>query len=37
MVERKPSCPKCGPGYFFADHRDRYYCGHCHFMQIKTK
>jgi len=36
-VERKPTCPKCGPGYFFADHKDRYYCGNCHFMQMKTQ
>ena len=34
-LERKPSCPKCGPGIFLADHSDRYYCGKCHFVQIK--
>ncbi len=34
-LERKQSCPKCGPGIFLADHKDRYYCGKCHFVQVK--
>jgi small subunit ribosomal protein S27Ae len=29
-VERlKSFCERCGPGYFMADHGDRYACGHC--------
>ena len=34
-LERKSTCPKCGPGIFLADHKDRFYCGKCHFVQIK--
>ncbi len=34
-IERKPSCPKCGPGMFMADHKDRLYCGSCHYMETK--
>ncbi|MEK6903334.1 MAG: 30S ribosomal protein S27ae [Nanoarchaeota archaeon] len=34
-VQRKPSCPKCGPGYFLAEHTNRFYCGKCHFVQMK--
>ena len=36
-LERKQSCPKCGPSYFFAEHKDRFYCGNCHFVQMKSK
>ena len=24
-----PTCDRCGPGYFMANHGDRYSCGHC--------
>jgi len=24
-----PFCRRCGPGYFMADHGDRFTCGHC--------
>ena len=34
-VERKQSCPKCGPEVFLADHKDRVYCGHCHYTVMK--
>jgi len=30
-----PICERCGPGYFMADHRDRYSCGHCGFTRYK--
>lgn len=30
-----PFCERCGPGYFMADHGDRYTCGHCGFTQYK--
>lgn len=36
-LERKPSCPKCGPSYFLADHKDRLYCGKCFYVQMKSK
>lgn len=31
-----PFCDRCGPGYFMADHGDRYACGHCGFTKYKT-
>lgn len=30
-----PTCERCGPGYFMADHHDRYTCGHCGFTRYK--
>jgi len=30
-----PFCERCGPGYFMADHGDRYTCGHCGFTRFK--
>jgi ribosomal protein S27AE len=26
-------CPKCGPGVMLANHKDRLYCGKCHYME----
>jgi len=31
-----PICERCGPGYFMADHGNRYTCGHCGFTRYKT-
>lgn len=31
----RPFCARCGPGYFMADHGDRYTCGHCGFTRYK--
>lgn len=31
-----PVCDRCGPGYFMADHGNRYACGHCGFTKYKT-
>ena len=31
------TCPKCGPGVFMADHKDRFYCGKCHYTEFKKK
>ena len=33
----RPTCERCGPGYFMADHHDRYTCGHCGFTKYKQK
>lgn len=30
-------CPRCGKGYFMAEHKDRYSCGHCGFTNFKNK
>jgi len=31
-----PFCDRCGPGYFMADHGDRYSCGHCGLTKYKS-
>jgi small subunit ribosomal protein S27Ae len=31
----RPTCERCGPGYFMADHGNRYSCGHCGFTRYK--
>jgi small subunit ribosomal protein S27Ae len=31
----RPICERCGPGYFMADHSDRFTCGHCGFTRYK--
>ncbi|MDD4250701.1 MAG: 30S ribosomal protein S27ae [Candidatus ainarchaeum sp.] len=28
-------CPKCGPGIFMAEHKDRYSCGKCSYTEKK--
>jgi small subunit ribosomal protein S27Ae len=33
----RPTCERCGPGYFMADHDTRYACGHCGFTRYKQK
>ncbi len=35
VVRQRPTCERCGPGYFMADHGDRYSCGHCGFTRYK--
>jgi len=32
----RPFCERCGPGYFMADHGNRYTCGNCGFTRYKT-
>jgi len=35
-VERKKQpCPKCGPGIFLAEHKDRVACGKCSYTKWK--
>ncbi len=37
-IERKRrNCPKCGPGVFLAEHKDRNSCGKCGYTEFKTK
>ncbi len=31
----RPTCERCGPGYFMADHGNRYTCGHCGYTRYK--
>ena len=28
-------CPKCGPGVFLAEHKDRFSCGQCGYTEFK--
>lgn len=36
-VKRKNKiCPKCGPGVFLAEHKDRVACGACGYMEKKS-
>ncbi|MGD6807338.1 MAG: 30S ribosomal protein S27ae [Candidatus Bathyarchaeia archaeon] len=37
LSRARPTCERCGPGYFMADHHDRYTCGHCGFTRYKQK
>ncbi len=32
-----PFCPRCGPGVFMAEHKDRYHCGRCGYTIWKKK
>ncbi|MCD6414026.1 MAG: 30S ribosomal protein S27ae [Candidatus Diapherotrites archaeon] len=34
---KKIPCPKCGPGVFMAEHKDRYHCGRCGYTMMKTE
>jgi len=29
-------CPKCGPGVFLAEHKDRFSCGRCGYTEFKS-
>lgn len=33
----RPNCERCGPGYFMADHGDRFTCGHCGLTRYKQQ
>ena len=35
VTRLRPTCERCGPGYFMADHNERYTCGHCGFTRYK--
>jgi small subunit ribosomal protein S27Ae len=35
LTRLRPFCERCGPGYFMADHGDRFACGHCGFTRYK--
>ncbi len=37
VTRLRPTCERCGPGYFMGDHKDRYTCGHCGFTRYKTQ
>jgi len=33
---KKKFCPRCGPGVFLADHKNRVYCGRCKYTEFKS-
>jgi len=35
LTRDRNSCPKCGPGIFMAQHKDRANCGKCGFSEFK--
>jgi len=37
VVRKKESCPKCGDGFFLAEHKDRKSCGKCSYTVFKKK
>ncbi len=38
VIKRKAKfCPKCGPGVFLAEHKDRAACGKCGYMEKRSK
>ncbi len=34
---REKTCPRCGPGIFLMQAKDRLYCGKCHFTEFSSK
>jgi len=35
-LARSKMCPRC-TGVFLAEHKDRLYCGNCHYVEMKKK
>ena len=36
-LTKKQMCPKCGEGYFLAEHKNRVTCGKCSYVEFKSK
>jgi len=37
IVRDRRFCPRCGPGVFLAEHKDRFSCGKCGYTEFKKK
>lgn len=37
VAKRAQNCPRCGPGIFLMQAKDRIYCGRCHFTEFSLK
>ncbi len=37
LIRKRKHCPKCGVGFFLAEHKDRATCGHCQYTEFKNK
>jgi small subunit ribosomal protein S27Ae len=35
IKKKNKTCPKCGPGTFMANHKDRWTCGKCKYSECK--
>ncbi len=36
-ISKKKQCPRCGPGIFLAIHKNRSFCGKCHYAEFSEK
>jgi len=36
-LSKSKICPKCGPGVFMAEHKDRWVCGKCGYTEWKSQ
>lgn len=36
-IERGKICPKCGPGVFMGEHKNRFHCGRCNYTEFGSK
>jgi small subunit ribosomal protein S27Ae len=36
-IERGKICPKCGPGVYLGEHKNRFHCGRCNYTEFKEK
>lgn len=36
LKRKNKFCPKCGAGFFLANHKDRMTCGKCSYMEKKV-
>lgn len=34
VVRKRKPCPRCGPGTWLADHKNRLYCGRCSYTEF---
>ena len=37
LTRLRKDCPRCGRGYFMAQHKGRHTCGHCGYTTYATK
>ena len=36
-IKRGKTCPRCGPGIFLMQAKDRIYCGKCHYTEFASE
>ncbi len=37
LVRQRRFCPRCGPGVFLGEHKDRFSCGRCGYTEFKKE